>query len=66
MINGLKHLIYENKLRELGLCSLEKRRMQGDHIVAFQYLKGVHQHEGKKQGKYDRTRENGSELKEAI
>lgn len=47
MIKGLKHLIYESKVKELGLCSLEKRRMQGDHIVAFQYLKGVPQHEGK-------------------
>ncbi|PKU47161.1 hypothetical protein llap_2535 [Limosa lapponica baueri] len=64
MIRGLEHLSYEDRLREL---SLEKRRLQGDLIVAFYYLKGAYRRDG--EGLFirecsDRMRHNCFKLKE--
>ena len=62
MIRELEHLSYNERLKELGLFSLQKRRMQGDVIIVFSFFK-----ERYKQAFYtgsDRRRRNGFKLKE--
>jgi len=66
MIRGLEHLSYEDRLRELGLFNLEKRRLQEDLVVACQYLKGAYKKYGDRvfsRACCDRTRGNDFKLR---
>ena len=69
MIRGLEHLSCEERLRELGLISLEKRRLWGDLIVVFQNLKRTYKQEGERvfiRVDSDRTRGNSFKLRREV
>ena len=69
MVRGLEPLSCEETLKEQVSFSLEKRRLWGELIVAFQYLKGAYKQEGDQlfmRVDDGRTRGNGFQVRREV
>lgn len=46
MIKGLEKKIYDEKLKELGLSSVEKRRLRGKPLLVVERMNGCYREDG--------------------
>lgn len=58
IIEGLEHLLYEERLRDLGLLSQEKRRLKRDLVNAYEYLIDSSQVDGAQWQKKEQLADN--------
>ena len=68
MIKGLEHLSHKERYKELRSFRLKKRKVQGDLIVTFQYIKRTYKKAGEGLFVRDcghRTRGSSFKLKKA-
>ncbi|PKU45238.1 hypothetical protein llap_4465 [Limosa lapponica baueri] len=66
MVKELEYLLYEERLREMGLFSLEKRRLRRDLNIMYKYLMGGNEEDGGRLFSVvpcDGTRGNGHKVK---
>ncbi|KAF7239250.1 RNA-directed DNA polymerase from mobile element jockey [Varanus komodoensis] len=67
LVASLQGMPYEVRLREPGLFSLEKRRLRGDMLATYRYVRGCHMEMGRdlfSPAEEGRTRSNGAKLRE--
>ncbi|KAF7236107.1 RNA-directed DNA polymerase from mobile element jockey [Varanus komodoensis] len=67
LVAGLQGMPYEARLRELGLFILEKRRLRGDLLVTYRYVRGCLTEVGRdlfSPAEEGRRRSNGAKLRE--
>ena len=65
MVEGMRNIPYKERLKRLNLHSLERRRVRGDLIEVFKWVKGINEGNIKQVidfSKQNRTRSNGFKL----
>ena len=69
ILEGIRNFSYERRLKFLKLHSLERRRVRGDLIEVFKWVKGFNKWDVRKVltiRSQDRTRNNGFKLEKCI